>query len=81
MSLLIAADTTAIAMAAQDLAGSMSSLPIAGALPSIGEPEADAALGEVSAAFSRCAGDLVDASARGARSLHGFAVAFVSAGG
>jgi hypothetical protein len=81
MSLLIAADTTSIGVAAQDLAGSMSSLSLGGVLPAIGEPEADAALGEVAEAFSRCARDLVDASTRGARSLRGFAVAFVSAGG
>ena len=59
----------------------MSSLPIDGVLPSIGEPEADAALGEVAEAFSRHARGLVEASTQGAVSLHGFAVAFVSAGG
>ena len=80
MSLLIAADTTSIGRAAQYTAGSMSSLPFGGPLPSIGDPEADAALAEVAATFGRCARELVDASLHGARSLHGFAVAFVSAG-
>jgi hypothetical protein len=80
MALFIVADTSALG----DAAGSLGSGGVAGpgvTPPSLGDPSADGAMGDFASAIQLHASRLAEASDRGARSMHGYAIGFHQVGG